>query len=139
MSVDAGVPPCSGTVRAGSDFLPALQNLATNGVLPPWSRWRGEGVMEALIHDHQRRHEVEHELPQVPLRFYDTPIMLPTDWCRTTCSYVLLSDAYEGDANSAASLDWPVVERLGAHLDIINDDEPLADTLIELTSRRRSR
>ena len=139
MFVDAGIPPRSGTFGVAGAFLPTLQNLAKNGVLPRWSSWWGEGVMEALIPDAERRHQVEQELPQVPLSFYDTPIEAPTDWRRTACSYLLLSNAYEGDANSAASLGWPVVERRGGHLDIVNDDGPVAATLIELANRRRSR
>jgi len=32
----------------------------------------------------------------------------------------------------AAALGWPVVERPGAHLDIVNDEEAIADILIGL-------
>lgn len=133
--VDAGVPPCEGTFRAGGDFLGSLRDLATNGVLPMWSQWWGEGVLQALVSDDQRRRQIEMELPRVPLTFYELPIDVPTGWCATECAYVLLSDAYRGDASRVTSLGWPVVERPGAHLDIVNDDEPIADILLDLAHR----
>jgi hypothetical protein len=135
--VDASVPPCDGTFRAGGGFLSTLRDLAANGVLPPWSRWWGESVMEALVPDDQRRREIEQELPQVPLAFYDVSIEVPTDWCSADCAYVLLSDAYRADANRAALLGWPVIERQGGgHLDIVNDDEEIASILVDLADRR---
>lgn len=94
MFVDASVLPCDGTFRAGDDFLSTLRDLAANGVLAPWSWWLGESVMEALVPDDQRRREIEQELPQVPLAFYDSSIEVPTDWCSADCAYVLLSYAY---------------------------------------------
>jgi hypothetical protein len=130
--VDAGVPPCEGTASVGGDFLATLRDLATNGVLPVWSQWWAEGVLESLVQDDLRRSEIEKELPQVPLAFYEATIEVPTDWCESAGAYVLLSDAYRGDAGRAASLGWPVVERLGAHLDIVNDEEAIADILLSL-------
>jgi hypothetical protein len=135
MFVDAGVPPCEGTFCAGGDFLGTLRDLATNGVLPVWSQWFGEGVLEALVHDDRRRREIETELPQVPLAFYEAPIDLPPDWCTSQGAYVLLSEAYRQDASRAASLGWPVVERPGQHLDIVNDEEAIADLLLNLVDR----
>jgi hypothetical protein len=130
--VDAGLPPCEGSFRAGGDFLRTMRDLATNGVLPIWSRWWGEGVLEELVRDDRRRHEIEKELPQVPLAFYEASIEVPTDWCNSRGAYVLLSDAYRQDASRAASLGWPVVERPGAHLDIVNDEDAIADILLDL-------
>ena len=109
-----------------------MRGLATNGVLPIWSRWWGDGVLAELVRDDRRRHEIEKELPQVPLAFYEAPIELPTDWCSSGGAYVLLSDAYCHDASRAASLGWPVVERPGAHLDIVNDEDAIAHVLLNL-------
>jgi hypothetical protein len=130
--VDAGVPPCEGTFSAGGDFLATLRDLAVNGVLPVWSQWWGEGVLDDLIRDDRRRREIEKELPQVPLAFYETPIELSLDWCSSAGAYVLLSEAYRLDAGRAASLGWPVVERPGEHLDIVNDEGAIASILLNL-------
>jgi hypothetical protein len=130
--VDAGVPPCEGTFRAGGEFLGVLRGLATNGVLPAWSQWWGEGVMQALVRDEDRRRALEVELPKVPLAFFEAPIAAPPGWCAHEGAFVLLSDAYRSDASTAASLGWPVVERLGGHLDIANDEGSIADILERL-------
>ncbi len=108
--------------------------MAVDGVLPRWSRWWGEDVMERLVPDAQRRPEVEAELPEVPLAFYETAILLPTGWCDAPGGYVLLSEAYRGDAATAVSLGWPTVELLGGHLDIVNRPEAVAGGLIKLAT-----
>jgi hypothetical protein len=134
--VDAGMPPCEGTFTAGGDFSGVLRDLATNGMLPAWSQWWGEGVLDALVCKDERRLEIEAEFPRVPLAFFEAPIAVPTGWCASRGAYVLLSEAYRQDANRAAGLGWPVVERPGAHLDIVNDEEAIVDAFIEVLDGR---
>ena len=62
--MDAGVPPCEGDATADADFLDGLRALAVDGILPKWSRWWGEGVMETLVADEGRRNKVESERPR---------------------------------------------------------------------------
>lgn len=133
--VDASVPPCEGTTSAGGEFLGALRGLAADGVLPVWSRWWGEGVLEALVPDETRRRAIETELPAVPLAFFEAPITLPAGWCDGECAFVLLSEFYRPDATRAAALGWPVVERQGAHLDLAKDEEAIAGILAGLAER----
>ena len=45
---------------------------------------------------------------------------------------MLLSPNYRSDATRAASLGWPVVEHIGTHLDIVNDEAAIADILVGL-------
>ena len=45
---------------------------------------------------------------------------------------MLLSEPYRQDAQRASSLGWRVIERLGTHLDIVNDPGSIARNLIEL-------
>ena len=130
--VDATVPPCEGTGNAGGEFLGALRGLATDGVLPIWSQWWGEGVLEFLVPDDIRRRDVEMEMPALPLAFFEKPITLPTGWCAGEGAFVLLSEFYRTDASRAAALGWPVIEHPRAHLDIVNDEEAIAATLVEL-------
>jgi hypothetical protein len=91
--------------------------------------------LESLVPDDRRRREIEKELPLVPLAFFEAPIEVPTNWCKSGGAYVLLSEAYRLDASRAGSLGWPVVERPGAHLDIVNDEEAIADILLDLSNR----
>lgn len=134
--VDANVPPCEGTCNAGGDFLAALQLLATDGTLPIWSRWWGEGVLQAYVPDDARRREIEAELPALPLAFFEAPIEVPAGWCAVDGAFLLLSQFYRSDADRAAALGWPVVELPGAHLDMVNREEAIAAILIELAGSR---
>jgi hypothetical protein len=137
--VDAGVPPCEGVFTAGGEFLATLQGLATNGILPKWSRWWDDGVLEAIIHDEHRRRDIAVELPEVPLRLFETPINAPFGWCAHLAAYVLLSEGYQSDADRASLLGWPVRERPGEHLDIVNEGPAIAHMLIDLAEHRERR
>lgn len=130
--VDAVVPPCEGIVCIGGHFLEDLGELASDGLLPPWSRWWGGGVLEALVPLEDRRLEVETELPTIPLAFYEASIEMPSGWCTTPAAYLLLSDAYRDDARTASALGWSVVERPGAHLDIVTQEAAIASILRDL-------
>lgn len=135
--VDAGLPPCEGTSTASADFLEQLRSMSVDGVLPRWSSWWGAGVMERLVPDQQRRLEVEAELPEVHLAFYETPIKQPDGWCSMTGGFVLLSEGYRRDAALAKSLGWPVVELLGDHLDLVNNPGAVAGALTRMTPSTR--
>jgi len=130
--VDAGVPPCHGEATAGSDFLEQLRALAVNGVLPHWSQWWGSGAMEALVTDADRRRSIEDEMPDVPMAFFEVAVAFPEGWCSRPAGFVLLSDSYRGDAATAASRSWPVIEHLGTHLDVVNHPTVIAETLVAL-------
>lgn len=111
--VDAGIPPCDGQLTAGADFLDQLRSLAVDGVLPRWSTWWGEGVMEVLVPNADRRTAIESEIPEVPLAFFESSIRVPIGWCDTPSAFLLLSSAYRQDADRAQSLGWSTVERSG--------------------------
>ena len=115
--VDAGLP-------GGTDgFLETLRSLAIDGVLPKWSQWFGDDVMSLLVHDEQRRVEVEADQPRIPLTFYETtPAPAPI----ASAAYVLLSDAYRAEADEAALRGWPVTELRGTHLELVNNPAAVA-------------
>jgi hypothetical protein len=131
--VDAGLPPTNSRATAGGDFLEQLRGLAVEHMLPRWSTWWGEGVMEALVPDDRRRALVENELPEVPIAFFDTTVEISTDWLHRSASYVLLSDSYREDAERARALGWAAMERLGGHLDIVSAPEAIARVIVALT------
>jgi len=130
--VDAGVPPCEGEATTSVEFLEQIRALAADGTLPKWSTWWGESVMENLVPDGARRAEIEVEMPEVPIAFFETPTPLPVGWCEGPGAFLLLSEPYRRDADTARSLGWPVMEDLGNHLDIVNDPESLARDLVGL-------
>lgn len=88
--------------------------------------------MAVLVPLAERRGVVESELSEVPLSFYETVIEMPSGWCAGADAYVLLSEAYRDDARRASVLGWPVVERRGGPLDIVNDGEAIASILLDL-------
>ena len=134
--VDAGIPPCSGEVTASGDFMDRLRTLSSSGVLPKWSTWWGDSAMEALVPDDDRRRQIVDELPEIPLALYESPVTLPERWCELPSAFVLLSDAYRADADTARSRQWPILERVGgSHLDIINMPSTIAADLVALASR----
>jgi hypothetical protein len=132
--VDAGLPPCEGSATPSADFLDRLRGLAVDGVLPKWSAWWGRGVMETLVLAADRRAELEAEMPEVPLSFFESHFEVPDGWCNTRASFLLLSEAYREDAERASALGWRTVDRLGGHLDIANDPDPIARMIVELAN-----
>lgn len=131
--VDAGLPSREGPGSVGGDFLDRLRSLAVDGVLPRWSTWWGDTLMRTLVPDDVRRAEFEAEMPEVPLAFYESAVDLPGGWEAGRGAYVLLSEAYCDDAVRARSLGWPLIERLGGHLDLVNDPDAIAQSVTELT------
>lgn len=113
--------------------LDRLRSLSVDGALPRWSTWWGDTLMRTLVPDDVRRADVEAEMLEVPLAFYESAVDLPSGWDQGRGAYVLLSEAYRDDALRARSLGWPLIERLGGHLDIVNDPDAIARAVIELT------
>jgi hypothetical protein len=73
----------------------------------------------------------------VPLEFYETSVTLPDGWCSVRGGFVLLSEGYRPDAATAVSLGWPTVELLGAHLDLVNHPDAVAQALTRLAPSER--
>ncbi len=134
--VDAGVPPVSGeSALLPEDLLARLRTMADDGVLPPWSDWFGPGAIDSLVPDLDRRDAVVADLPRIPVSYFDARVPVPDGWSTATNgAYILLSDAYRPDAREAASLGWPVIELLGAHLDLVTRAEDVARVLAGLTT-----
>ena len=132
MFVDAGIPPEAGWATPGGDFIDQLRTLSTGGILPLWSKWWGEGVMERLVPDRRLRAEIEAELVEVPLGFYENLVNLPARWRQAPARFLLLSESYRADAVTALSLGWPTAKLRGAHLDLANQPDTIAQSILEL-------
>jgi hypothetical protein len=85
--------------------------------------------MEELIPDDHLRGAVVAEIPKLPLSYFEEVIPVPSGWARTSCTYVLLSEAYREEAAGATSRGWLVYEHLGSHLDILTRPVEIADSL----------
>ena len=130
--VDAGIPPTRCSATPGGDFIDRLRTLSSNGTLPRWSTWWGEGVMERLVPDSGVCARIEAELFEMPLKFYEQSVDLPDRWHDAPSRYLLLSGGYRSDATTAISWGWPTRELLGGHLDLVNHPEVIARSMLAL-------
>src|SRR5215218_1677198 len=91
--VDSFLPPASGSLRlALPGLMDQLRALATDGVLPPWSRWFGEDAMRELVPDNRLRRALEDEMPRLPLSYFDATVPVVDGWDACPCAYILLTD-----------------------------------------------
>ncbi len=58
----------------------------------------------------------------------------PAGRCDTAASFLAPSESYRADAERARTLGWPTIERIGNHLDIVNDADSVAGTIIDLAT-----
>ena len=130
--VDAGIPPAEGSTTPGGEFLDQLSALSVDRMLPRWSMWWADGAMERLVPDPHVRAEIEAELIEVPLAFYEDHVGLPAGWRDRRAGYLLLSEAYRSDMATAHLLSWPTWELLGGHLDLVNHPGAIARNILEL-------
>lgn len=131
--VDAAIPDCEKEARLDPAVVDLLRPLAVDGVLPPWSAWRGEGWVEQLIPDSEMRAQVEAELPELPMKLFEDAVPAPAGWCQWPCRYLLSSEDMRGEAERARSLGWPVHEDLGNHLDVVNRAVEVAANLVQIS------
>ena len=139
MFVDAGLPPAEGSATPGGDFIDQLRALSTGGLLPRWSQWWGDGAMARLVPDLRLRAEIEAELVEVPLEFFEHSVNVPARWRDGPAGFLLLTESYRADAATAFSLGWPTRELLGAHLDVVNRPAEIARGLLDLYALDRLR
>jgi hypothetical protein len=134
--VDSFLPPPAGRLLLGPPaFIDQLRALATDGVLAPWSRWFGADAMRELVPNERLRADLEAEMPQLPLSYFQATVPLPDDWgTRHPCAYLLLTASpYGQSATEARAHGWPVTEIHGAqHLAIATDPIPVTDALLDL-------
>jgi hypothetical protein len=134
--VDAAVPPEAGEAElVPGGLLADLRAMADDGLLPAFSDWFGPGVMKELIPDVERRAIVCGELPRLPVSFFESRVPVPRGWATARCGYVQLSEPYAGEAAVAASRGWPVLQRPGAHLDMVTRPVVVTDAILSVTGR----
>lgn len=133
--VDALIPPDSGAVApADADFLEFVRRLPrNNGLLPRWSRWWGDGVIEQLIGDADAYERFEAELPQLPQSWFDDTLEVPP-WRHLPAGYLQTSQRFSSSASEARERHWPVRTLTGTHLHPFVDPQQTAEPLLEIVS-----
>jgi hypothetical protein len=133
--VDSRLPPLAGRSPLGApEFMDELRAMATNGLLPTWSRWFGLDAMRELVPDERLRADLEAEMPRLPLSYFEAAVPLPDEWgTRRPCAYLLLSAPYGESAAEARAYRWPVIEIDGVgHLAIATNPIPVTEALLDL-------
>jgi pimeloyl-ACP methyl ester carboxylesterase len=131
--VDAQLPPESGVVPpAPADFLAFLDALAVDGTLPPWSQWWGPDAMARLVPDAATRDEIERELPRLPLAYFREQAPVASGWNKCRVVFLRLSEGYEPQASTAASLGWPVDRLDAGHLHAVVAPTDVTDRILLL-------
>jgi hypothetical protein len=129
--IDAVVPARSGETLADDDIrarIPAL--IEADGRITDWTAWWGPGGLEEVVPDAGLRAAIRAEGHRLPGDFYDVAVPVPETWPEDGARYIQLSAAYDDAAADARRRGWPVVgEPAGAHLDIANHPEWIADLL----------
>jgi hypothetical protein len=133
--VDAFLPPGSGSARLlPPELFDELRGLADEGVLPPWSQWFGEDAMRELVPDDAMRARLAHDMPRLPLSYFEGEPPVPDGWDRGPCAYVLFSEEpYGTAARDARARGWPVAALAGArHLHLLTDPAAVARSMLDL-------
>jgi len=131
---DATVPAMTGsTPMAEEAQLPFLRGLADqDGRLRRWTDWWSDEDVAPMFPDPYTREVVTNEQPRLPLRYYMEYVPAPAGWDDRRCGYVIFSTAYEGDADRARALGWPVRTVRGEHLHQIVDPDGVTKAIVEL-------
>ncbi|HEY3733553.1 MAG TPA: alpha/beta hydrolase [Streptosporangiaceae bacterium] len=133
---DAGLPPQSGPATVtDTAFLPALRDLANEGMVPPWPQWWPADVVSALFPDEQAQRQVAGEATPLPLAFFAEQLPpLPEGWPSRRCAYLRFSEGYLGPAREARDRGWPVRELSGEHLHMIVEPAAVASAIVDLAA-----
>ena len=133
--VDSRLPPPAGRSPLGApEFMDQLRAMATDGLLPPWSRWFGLDTMRELVPDERLRADLEAEMPRLPLSYFEAAVPLPDEWGAQPCAYLRFSDEpYAESAAQAREQGWAVAEMPNAgHLAMASDPVAVTDALLDL-------
>jgi hypothetical protein len=133
--VDAALPPISGAYMIEEQFRAHLRSLASDHLLPPWSRWWGEDVMVTLVPDANVLRVIEAELPRMPLEYFEEPIPVPESWDRIGAAYIRFSEAYAPQAEEARDRGYIVEQLDGEHLHMVVDPAAVADRILDVTQK----
>jgi hypothetical protein len=133
---DASIPPQSGRGKVVDDgFLPFLQDIATEGLVPPWPLWWPADELSPLFPDGGTRRAVASEARPLPLAFFEEDLPpVPGSWWPCHPGYLRFSEPYREQADQAARRGWPVRELPGEHLHMLVDPAGVATAITALAA-----
>jgi hypothetical protein len=132
--VDARLPQ-NGASLADQDsaqFEEERQRLAVNGLLPPWSEWFGQGVMDQILPDKTQRKAFTAELRPIPLALFHEKITYSASWPDAPCAYLRFSEFYKPLADEARKEGWLVESIQAEHLYPVTHPRQTASMIVQL-------
>lgn len=132
--VDARLPS-RGASLAEQDSPEEVQQrreLAREGILPPWSEWFDQALIEEAIPERVIRKRFLAELEPIPMALFEETISFNSDWPDAPCAYLRLSEFYQPLAQEASSNGWPVLEANAGHLHPLTHPRETAGLIEEL-------
>lgn len=136
--VDAGLPMPGQTWMdtMPPDLAAQVRQMAdAHGWLPPWPQWWGEEALAELIPDPDARQRFADGCPRLPLAMFEEAHPPAPQWPDAATAYLLLSEAYQDQADQARELGWPVTEQLSDHLALLTKPGLVAESIHELLSQ----
>ncbi len=133
--VDAGLPmPGQAWMQTVPPELAAqVREMAdAQGWLPPWPQWWGDEMLAELVPDPDTRRHFAAGCPRLPLAMFEELHPPVPQWPDAPGAYLQLSDAYQGEADKARELGWPVMEQLSHHLAMLTEPGRVAGSLHQL-------
>ncbi len=111
------------------------QMAGTDGRLPPWFSWWGDDeALAELLPDPLARRRFCAGCPRLPLTMLEEVMPAASLLPQASAAYLRLSAAYDGEADRARLLGWPVGEMDSHHLALVTDPERVASLLLELVA-----
>lgn len=120
---------------AAPEHVDHLRAMESAGWLPPWPQWWGAGELAELLPDPGVRDRFVAGCPRLPIPLFEEERPRWPGWPDAPCAYLRLSDGYEGPAEEARGLGWPLVEMPSHHLGLATDPEPVTDAILELVGQ----
>lgn len=127
------------TALAPPGLLAHLRTLMDpDGMLPPWSRWWPEEVVDGLLPDAATRATLEREQPRLPLAYFNRRLPVPAGWAQRPAAYLAFGETYADELARARGLGWPVEQMPGRHLHALHDPDGVAAAILRLEARLTS-
>ena len=131
--LDAVIPPLSGGTWpvVPARMRDTLLATATNGILPPWTRWWPEESVRPLFPDDATFTRVDAGAPSFPASYLSARVSAARNWAaELTCSYVAFGTTYADEIGVAVTAGWPVRTLGGGHLGMLQEPAMVADAVL---------
>lgn len=134
--VDAILPPRGGSLPVAPPALREALAAETgeDGLLPPWTGWWPEPVVDELFPDAATKAAVEAEQRRMPASYLDARVEVPDGWDRAPAAYLAFGDAYADEREDARRRGWPVETIDGGHLHMLREPEAVAAAIARLAA-----